>query len=143
MSDNEPLDYVLNNGERYIVTISNYSRQNDYIIYHASIFDTAFAATYPFYFRFKALKKLHEKLIHTEDCNSLPEFPKTKSFGWFHKTNDDPKLIKDRIRDLEFYLSKLLNNGLLQKLEEIQLLQKSIRKNKDKRSHSLSTKPSL
>jgi hypothetical protein len=140
MSRGEELEYVINNGRRYEVTIPSYFKEQDYIIYEAVIFDTAFALTYPLYFRFKTLKKLHQQMMKQKESDNLPEFPRTKSFALWNKTNEDPKLIQDRIRDLEYYLTKLLNIGQIQKLQEIRYIQKSIRLNKRRRTCSYDNK---
>jgi len=50
-------------------------------------------------------------MLKIDNITHLPEFPKTKSFGLWNRTNDDPKLIQERIRELEYYLVKILNCG--------------------------------
>ena len=52
-------EFVLNNGVRYNVAISDYFREDTFIIYEATITDTAFLKTQKLYFRFKTLKKMH------------------------------------------------------------------------------------
>jgi hypothetical protein len=64
------------------------------------VFDSAFSRTHSLYFRFKALKKLHKQILKHTDAENVPEFPKTKSWGLWNKTNEDPKMIQERIRDL-------------------------------------------
>jgi len=132
----ESLDYVLNNGERYTVTISDYFKEKDYIVYQALIFDTAFACNYHLYFRFKTLKKLHEQMTKRDSDLLIPDFPKTRSYIFWNRTNQDPKLIQDRIRELEYYLTKILNKGELQNVVEVQSLRRSIRKNVERRTSS-------
>lgn len=56
-------------------------------------------------------------MMKHKESDHLPDFPKTRSFCLWNKTNQDPTMIQDRIRDLEYYLVKILNNGRLQKLQ--------------------------
>lgn len=67
---------------------------------------------------------------------SIPEFPKTRSMMFWNRTNEDPKLIQERIRGLEYYLTKIFNRGELQNLVGVQFLRKSIRKNMERRTSS-------
>lgn len=133
-------EYLINNGRRYEVTIPKYSREQDYILYEAIILDTAFSLPSTFSFRFKTLKKLHEQMIKQKTNDALPEFPRTKSFALWNRTNEDPKMIQERIRDLEYYLTKLLNSSHLQDLREMQLLRKAICSSRPQRRLSAEVK---
>ena len=95
-------DYVLNNGERYNVSIQHYHKENSIVIYEAAIFDTAFAQPYRLFFRFSALKKIHQAMVNTSNKKAaLPAFPVTRSsFGFWNRTNKDPSRISERIREL-------------------------------------------
>lgn len=104
-------DYVLNNGQRYSIALQDYHKENNYVIYEASIFDTAFALPYKLYFRYSSLRKLHKQMEKSSKRHQLPEFPITRSFGFWNRTNKDTSRIMDRMRELEYYLTKLLNNG--------------------------------
>ena len=74
--------------------IPHFFRSNDHVIYEAKVFDSAFFHQYDFYFRFKALKQLHDKIGKQAAASELPEYPKTRSFGFFNRTNDNLPLIK-------------------------------------------------
>jgi hypothetical protein len=60
---------------------------------------------------------------------AIPDFPKTRSYMFWNRTNEDPKLIQERIRGLEYYLTKILNRGELQNMVEVRFLRRSIRRN--------------
>jgi len=55
---------------------------------------------------------------------------------FWNRTNQDPKLIQDRIRELEYYLIKILNQSEIQNVEEVQFLRRSIRRNLERRTSS-------
>ena len=88
-------EYIINDNTRYIFKIPSFLRTNNHIIYEASIYDTAFMFQYTLNFRFKTLKVLHDQMVKKGIERELPEFPKTKSVGFFwNRTNDNLPLIK-------------------------------------------------
>ena len=90
---------IINNGERYSVTIQDFFRENNYILYIVKIIDQCFNSLYCLCFRYKSLKKMHENLFKEESLKLiLPEFPKTRSFFFMNKTNKNTRNIKDRAR---------------------------------------------
>ena len=72
MSGDDGQEYLINNGRRYEVTIPKYSRQQDYILYEATVLDTAFYLTSSLSFRFKTLKKMHEQMLKQTAADTLP-----------------------------------------------------------------------
>ena len=72
MSGDDGQEYLINNGRRYEVTIPKYSRQQDYILYEATVLDTAFYLTSSLSFRFKTLKKMHEQMLKQTAADVLP-----------------------------------------------------------------------
>jgi hypothetical protein len=52
-------EYIINDHNRYHLTISNFYRHDNHIIYEVDLLDVAFMYHYKFYFRFKTLKLLH------------------------------------------------------------------------------------
>jgi len=63
------VDEIINDNQRYTVSISSYYKEEDTIFYQANIFDTAFPTTYLFPFRYSTLKQVHAKISHQ---NSVP-----------------------------------------------------------------------
>lgn len=99
----------LPNDLRYEVMISSHQKNSSYIVYEIQIMDLAFQNTSIIYRRYKELKKFHEALINLPLCELVPEFPKTHSLLFWNKTNEDPKKISERKREITFYLEKVLN----------------------------------
>ena len=119
-----------------MLEVSNYHRENDHIIYEVHIYDTAFSLNHSLFFRFKSLRNFHLQLAKEVGKERLPEFPKTNSFVFWNRTNHTLTLIKERMRGLEYYLLKLLNNGRLVNSERMQFLHRMIKANRERRMSS-------
>lgn len=90
---------LVNDGQRYSITIDDYFHEENYVVYAATILDQCFNYQYKFCFRYKTLKNIHQKLLKTENIKLLvPEFPKTRSFLFVNRTNRSSKNIQDRAR---------------------------------------------
>lgn len=137
--NNTQSDQVINDQNRYSVQISAFHRQNDHILYHAKIADTAFGYQYILRFRFKNLKHLHQQLNKKVQTSELPPFPKTNSWVFFwNRTNQSLALIQQRIRQLEYYLVKLLNNPRLADHPQVKHIQREFKNTASQRRRSMS-----
>lgn len=65
-------EFIINDNTRYIIKIHSFYRSDGYIIYEASIYDTAFMFQYTIFFRFKTLKVLHDKMVKRSNDKDFP-----------------------------------------------------------------------
>lgn len=98
LMDDDSEEWLVNDHKRYVVRIPSFHKSDGHIVYETQILDSAYLRKYTFYFRFKMLRNFHKKLVKQAGSAPIPEYPKTNSFGFFHRTNQNLTLIKERIR---------------------------------------------
>lgn len=110
----------IRNDTRYEISVKNF-RVKSNIVYEIIIFDLGLKREHKLFLRFSQLKKFHDVLLksYADHKALLPEFPKTNSFGFWNKTNNDHRKIEDRRRELEFYFTKLLNDPISRGWKEV------------------------
>ena len=89
----------INNDIRYDVKVK-YFKENSYIVYEMTVRDLGLGREDISLFRFSEISKFHDGLVKyfKGEKGRLPEFPQKNSFGFWNKTNSDPRKIEERRR---------------------------------------------
>lgn len=131
-------EWLVNDHKRYLVKIPYFYKAEGHIVYQTDILDSAYNRRYVLFFRFKTLRNFHQQLEKQAGENIIPEYPKTNSFGLWHRTNRNLPLIKQRVRELEYYLTQVLNAPKIMNLPEARLFRTAFRRGHTRETRSAS-----